>query len=132
MSAVIDTNTLIYDTFSDTSLHEEAKTGLDQLETWIIPSLVFHEYMWFMKAEDIPLETAKEKTLDYLNNEKTHLIPDAREQIIHALNITKSYKDYNDNIILATAKKLQIPILTNDKNLKNRSEDLKSEPCRNR
>jgi hypothetical protein len=125
MSAVIDTNILIYDTFNDTSYHIEAKKELDALEKWIIPTLVFHEYIWFMKAENIQYHIAKEKILDYINHEKTVSTSDDKEHLLNALNLTEKYSDYNDSVILSIANRLQVPLITYDKKLKTRFEELR-------
>jgi hypothetical protein len=125
MSAVIDTNILIYDTFNDTSYHIEAKKELYALEKWIIPTLVFHEYIWFMKAENIQYHIAKEKILDYINHEKTVSTSDDKEHLLNALNLTEKYSDYNDSVILSIANRLQVPLITYDKKLKTRFEELR-------
>ena len=48
--AVIDTNVLIYDLFEDSMYHKEASSILDMLEAWIIPTIVIHEFIWFIKG----------------------------------------------------------------------------------
>jgi len=48
LSAVVDTNVLIFDTFEDSEFHIEAMKLLDSLKRWILPSIVFHEYVWFL------------------------------------------------------------------------------------
>lgn len=48
MSAVVDTNVLIFDTFEDSEFHTEAMKLLDSLKKWILPSIAFREYAWFL------------------------------------------------------------------------------------
>jgi len=118
LSAVIDTNVLIYDTFEDTSLHKEAKTKLDKLENWCIPAMVIHEYIWFMKAEGIDISTAKDETIRYITHEKTVIVPDDTDGILFSIENMKNYQDYNDHVILAAAKRLNKPLFTFDRQLK--------------
>ena len=58
MSAVIDTNVLVFDTFEDSEFHAEASGRLDSIEKWHLPDIVFHELMWFFKSEDYELSRA--------------------------------------------------------------------------
>ena len=118
MSAVIDTNVLIYDTFEDASLHKEAKIRLDKLEKWYIPAMVIHEFVWFMKAEGINLSTVKDKTIECITHEKTAIVPDNTDGIIFSIENIKNYRDYNDYIILAAAKRLSKPLFTFDRQLR--------------
>ncbi|MFQ6076945.1 MAG: PIN domain-containing protein [Candidatus Bathyarchaeia archaeon] len=118
MSAVIDTNVLIYDTFEDTLFHKEARTKLDELEKWYVPAMVIHEYVWFMKAEGINPSTAKDKTVEYLTHEKTVIVPDDTDGILFSIENLKNYRDYNDYVILAAAKGMGNPLLTFDRELR--------------
>jgi hypothetical protein len=53
MRAVIDTSVLIYDLVEDSEFHKEAEELLDSLEEWLIPSIVVHEFVWFLRANGI-------------------------------------------------------------------------------
>ncbi len=48
--AVIDTNVIIYDYVEDSELHGRAEEILDSLDKWVIPAVVFYEFVWFLKG----------------------------------------------------------------------------------
>lgn len=118
MSAVVDTNVLIFDSFEDSKLHTEAKKLLDSLERWILPSIVFLEYVWFMKGEKLDLSFSKEKVIEYLTHAKTKPIPIQVDDILFSTQKIEEYRDYNDFLILSTAKRMGHPLLTFDETLK--------------
>lgn len=118
MSAVVDTNVLIFDTFDDSELHAEAKGSLDSLEGWVLPSIVFHEYVWFMKAENLDLSFTKEKVIEYMTHTKTRSVPIQVDDIIFSIRTIDAYPNYNDFLILSVAKRLRHPLLTFDEKLK--------------
>ncbi len=80
--------------------------------------MAIHEYVWFMKEEDINLPAAKNKVIQYLTHEKTEIIPDTVDGVLFSLDRIRSYRDYNDHVILAAAKRLDKPVLTFDQRLK--------------
>ncbi|MBS7623067.1 hypothetical protein KEJ39_05255 [Candidatus Bathyarchaeota archaeon] len=45
MSAVLDTDVLVFDTVEDSQLCEDAHSKLNMPEKWFITSMVFHEYV---------------------------------------------------------------------------------------
>ncbi len=80
--------------------------------------MAIHEYVWFMKDEDINLSVTKDKVIGYLTNEKTEIVPDTADGSLFSLDRIKSYSDYNDYIILAAAKRLDKLLLTFDRRLR--------------
>lgn len=117
MSAVIDTNVLIFDTFEDSQFHIDAHSKLDKLERWLIPSIVFHEYVWFMRAERIELDFTKSKLVEYLTNAKTIYHAIEAGDILFASREMADYSEYNDYLILSVSKKSREPLLTYDEAL---------------
>ena len=118
MSAVIDTNVLIFDTFEDSELHAEAEELLDSLKEWIIPSIVFHEYMWFMKAENIDSTFSQKKVIEYLTHVKSRFLPIEVDDVLFSVQNMKEYRNYNDFLILSAAKRTGHHLLTFDEKLK--------------
>ncbi|MCI4455182.1 MAG: PIN domain-containing protein [Sulfolobus sp.] len=119
MRAVIDTNILIYDLVEDSEFHKEAEKLLDSLEEWLIPSIVIHEFVWFLRANEIDnVEYVK----SYVNNEKAKILCDNDDVIGRALEILikerLSLSRYNDVVILAHAIVNKLPLATKDKALK--------------
>jgi len=107
MKALIDTNVLIYDTFEDSLYHAEAKKLLDSLDEWIIPSIVVHEYVWFMRALKIEVKEVVHKVEEYLQHHKAELVNETSEDIWRALSFIEkeglNLSQYNDKVILSLA-----------------------------
>ncbi len=80
--------------------------------------MAIHEYVWFMKEEDIDLPAARKKVVEYLTHEKTEMVPDVVDGVLFSLDRIGSYRDYNDYVILAAAKRLDKSLLTFDQRLK--------------
>lgn len=118
MSAVVDTNVLIFDTFEDSEFHIEAMKLLDSLKRWILPFIVFHEYVWFMKGEKLDLSFSREKVTEYLTHAKTNPVPIQVDDILFSIQRIKEYRDYNDFLILSAAKRMGHVLLTFDERLK--------------
>ena len=118
MSAVIDTNVLVFDTFEDSQLHEEARDLLDSLEKWTLPSIVFHEYVWFMKGQKLDLDLTREKVTEYLTHTKSSPLPTQLDDILFSIERIRKHRDYNDLLILSAAKRTGHPLLTFDEGLK--------------
>jgi len=118
MSAVIDTNVLIFDTFEDTQFHNEAQLTLDGLERWLIPSIVFHEYLWFMRAEGVELDFTRTKMTEYLTNTKTSYQPIEPSDILFASREMRNHTEYNDYLTLSVSKRTRQALFTYDATLR--------------
>jgi uncharacterized protein len=118
LSAVIDTNVLIFDTFEDSEFHKAAASGLDSLEKWHIPTIVFHELVWFFKGRAIEVSRVSVKVDEYLRNEKTEFAPCAPDDLRFAASRLRDYHEYNDLVILSVAKRLGVPLFSFDDDLK--------------
>jgi len=91
---------------------------LDWMEKWHLPSIVFHELVWFFKARKIQLSRADLKVEEYLTNEKSSFSPCTADDIRFATTRMKDYSEYNDLVILSVAKRLGLPLFTFDEELK--------------
>ncbi len=122
MHAVIDTNVLIYDTFSDNPFHENGRRLLESLDKWYIPALVLQEYLWFFKREKKPLQIAKKMIEWYISDPRFRGLEMSHEIIIHALKILQDYNrslsHINDAIILSHAVLKGFPLATFDVKLR--------------
>jgi predicted nucleic acid-binding protein len=123
MSAVVDTNVLVFDTFEDSDSHREAVEALDALEGWVIPGIVFHEYVWFMKDQKMEAAETRIKVNEYLMDAKTRFRPVDADDIAFAVGNVRRLGEYNDLIILSSAKRLGLPLLTFDKGLAARARE---------
>ncbi len=118
MRAVVDTNVLVFDTFEDSEFHEKATSGLDALEGWGLPSMVFHELAWFFKSQHIAVSKTNSKIKEYLTNEKTTFVPCSADDLIFASSRMKNHHEYNDLVILSAAGRLGLPLYSFDEELK--------------
>jgi hypothetical protein len=115
---VVDTNVLVFDTFEDSEFHKEASSGLDSLEGWGLPSMVFHELVWFFRSQKVVTPRTNAKVKEYLTNEKTTFIPCSADDIMFASSKMKDHREYNDLVILSSARRIGIPLYTFDENLR--------------
>jgi uncharacterized protein len=122
--AVVDTNVLIFDVFEDSEFHRDASKGLDSLEKWNLPSMVFHELVWFLRGREIDYSRASVIVEEYLTHEKTIYQQSPADDIRFAINRLKHFKNYNDYIILVAAKRLDLPLFTFDRELKKLASSL--------
>jgi uncharacterized protein len=120
--AVIDTNVLIFDTFEDSEYHAQASKGLDSIERWHLPDLVFHEFMWFFKSQDYQLSRARLKIEEYLTHEKASFLQCTADDVLFASSKVNSYSDYNDFVILSIAKRLKFSLFTFDGELSKKAK----------
>ena len=120
MSALIDTNVLVFDTFADSEFHSKASKGLDSLEKWQLPDIVFHELMWFFRSEKYEISKSRLKIEELLTHEKSVFLHSTVDDIRFALKWA-TYSDYNDLVILSFAKRLQIPLFTYDNDLRRKA-----------
>ena len=117
MSAVVDTNVLVFDTFSDSEFHVEARKALERLDLWLLPSIVLHEYVWALRGLKADLAFASKKVEEYLLAEKCSFSPDSEVDLLFATRGASSYAKYNDFLILSQAKRLGLPLFSFDEEL---------------
>jgi len=109
---------LIFDTFEDSEFHEEASKGLDSLSKWNLPSIVFHELVWFFKSREIDHSRAKLKIEEFLTNEKTTFFQCTADDVRFSIARITNYRNYNDYLIISVAKRVELPLYTFDLELK--------------
>ncbi len=91
---------------------------MDAISSWHIPSIVFHELVWFFRAEDVQLSKANLKVEEYLTNEKSVFIPCSADDVRFASGEMTKFRDYNDLVILSAARRLGVPLFTFDESSK--------------
>ncbi len=120
---MLDTNVLIFDTFEDSEFHLQAASTLDSIERWTLPGIVFHELIWFFKVRKIELSRTRTKVEEYIANEKASFSPCTADDVRFAVTRMKNYTEYNDLIVLSTAKRLGLPLFTFDEELKKSAKE---------
>ena len=81
--AIIDTNVIIYDYVEDSQYHKRAEEILDSLNKWVIPTIVIHELVWFLKD----MEDRINDVLAYVRNEKAEVVCDSVNNIVDSLEM---------------------------------------------
>ncbi len=118
MKAIVDTNVLVFDTFEDSEFHMEASSGLDSLDGWGLPSMVFHELVWFFRSQKIAVSRANAKVKEYMTNGKTTFVPCSPDDLVFATSRMRNHLEYNDLIILSAAGRMELPLYSFDEALK--------------
>ena len=90
---------------------------MDSIRKWYIPSMAFHEFLWFFKGRDLPLSQARTKAEEYLTNEKSVFAPCTPDDVRFATRLMKKYHEYNDLVILSVAKRMGFPLFSFDEAL---------------
>ncbi len=128
MKAVLDTNVLVYDTFEDSVYHEQAKELMDNLDRWIIPAIVIHEYVWVLKSLNVEPENVRDKVEEYISHQKTRIVSDNHKDILFALKIlveeNLSISRYNDKVILSIALRENLSLASFDKKLRSQAKSI--------
>ena len=114
----MDTNVLVFDTYEDSELHEQARKKLEEVEGWILPGIVVHEYVWALRGLKARLSFAREKVEEYLLSEKTTYSADTQDDMLFATRGASSFSRYNDYLILSHAKRIGGSLMTFDDDLK--------------
>jgi uncharacterized protein len=110
----VDTNVLVFDTYEDSELHEEARRKLEEADRWVLPGIVVHEYVWALRGLKAGLAFARDKAEEYLLSDRATFSAETRDDILFATRETSSFSRYNDYLIISHAKRLGAPLLTFD------------------
>lgn len=122
MEGVIDTNILVASLVEEDINHEKARSILNKLERWYIPTIVAHEFVWFLKSQKLRVDLA----LPFLLHEKSLIVEEKKEDILFAIKkcMEKPF-NYNDYLIASVALRLKKQLITFDEELKKQFRKLK-------
>lgn len=101
MRAVVDTNALVYYIFEDQRNHKVARKVLNSLSTWLIPDVVIHELIWFLRGSGVGNKTAFSIVSEILSDKRADLLHIRKEDYLEAL--LNGLDDFEDEAILITA-----------------------------
>lgn len=128
LEAVVDTNVLIYDTFSDSLYHREAALLLESLDSWLVPLIVVYEYVWFMRGLSIDASTVRKKVLEYVAGERAMVASESIDEVRWALNAVAeegpSIARFNDKVVLSVAARRGLRLATFDRRLRRQAESI--------
>ena len=125
MKAVIDTNIFIYSLVEDSEYHRKSKDLLFSFETWIVPSIVLYELLWFFRDNGLKFDEIEPLILQILDSKKCKVIGDNGIFVRRALELCRSLSPgrFNDMIILSVAEKHNV-LATFDKKLRNKARKM--------
>jgi hypothetical protein len=116
VEGVVDTNVLISCLIRDDINHRKAKEIIEGLEKWYLPTIVIHEFVWFLKSQKLKITLA----IPFIEHSKSLIIPIEKEDILFALkNSVEKPSEYNDFLILSVALRMKKELITFDEELKN-------------
>ena len=114
MRAVVDTNFIVALIVEDDVNHLNALDVWGKLEEAVLPAIAVSELAYFLLKHHVDLEVLEE----VLSDPKIEVEPLKEEDLIFALrnsNKIKTYDDFNDFLILSTAVRLGLKLLTYDR-----------------
>jgi predicted nucleic acid-binding protein len=92
-------------------MHVEAEALLDSLDVWHMPAVIIHELVWFFK------KAAPEEGVGASRVRESGDPLRRRRQAVGA-----GLTHYNDAVVILTAKKLGIPLVTFDARMAKRAK----------
>ncbi|PNV77318.1 MAG: VapC toxin family PIN domain ribonuclease [Thermoproteota archaeon] len=101
MRAVVDTNALIYYIFKDQKMHKVARKVLNSLSIWLIPDVVIHELIWFLRGSGVENKTAFSIISEILVDKRAELLHIRKEDYLEA--VLNGLDDFEDRAILIAA-----------------------------
>ena len=116
MKAVVDTNVIFAYLNEEDPYHKKAVNLIESLEKIYLPTVVIFELIFLFEKYNIDL-----KIIHYLlSSKEVEYVETGLEDIYFAIrNNPKSYDKFDDLIILHTALRLRVELVTFDKELKN-------------
>ena len=128
MACVLDTNVLVYDTLEDAELHEVASKVLGTLDRWLLPSVVFEEYVFVLEKLQIKRRFIAAKVSELLHLRNAELVPLEKTDIAAATEIISRervpFRNFNDKLILSVAKRRSAMLFTFDSALDTQRSNL--------
>jgi predicted nucleic acid-binding protein len=115
LEALLDTNVLVAVLVEDDVNHREALRVWSGAEKVHVPFISVVELEYFLVKHKLGSKAIQE----LVNDPKVEIVPNTSQDIRFALTRKpKSYDDFNDYIILSTARRTSLPLLTFDGELR--------------
>jgi len=112
--AIVDTNVLIFDFIEDSQYHDVSRKLLNSLDRMLILPNILVEFILVSRRLKIRDEDIRSKVDEILKN--SILVGVKKEDIKEAISL--SLKEINDAIIVSVAKRLNLPIISLDRDVK--------------
>ncbi|BFH74226.1 PIN domain-containing protein [Sulfurisphaera javensis] len=113
--AIVDTNVLIYDFVSNSPFHEEARKKLESLEALVVlPNILVEFILVSILKLKINEEIVRKKVEEILR--QSVIVRVRKRDFVEALNL--NVKDINDALLVSVAKRLNLPVMSYDSDVK--------------
>jgi predicted nucleic acid-binding protein len=132
VEAVIDTNVLISDYLEDSENHPLAKRVMDELDGWLVPSVVLEEFVYALRQLGVDDRAISRKLSELLDDERTSVVPIGRAEVRDAIGIIDtervSFGRFNDKLILSATKRKRRRLATFDRGLRSQCRTASVKP----
>ncbi|MCY0859942.1 MAG: PIN domain-containing protein [Sulfolobaceae archaeon] len=118
--AIVDTNVLIFDFVENSQYHELSRKLLNSLNRMIILPNILVEFILVSRRLKIADDEIKAKVEEILKN--SIMVRVRKEDIREAISL--SLKEINDAIIVCVAKRLNVPVISLDSDVKKLGENI--------
>ncbi|MDV3243578.1 MAG: PIN domain-containing protein [Nitrososphaerales archaeon] len=119
--AVVDTSVLLDAIVEQTQRHSQAREQLAGLTKIRVPSVVLYELVWVLHRLGVPPEAVRSAVEALLQNSKVTVASDDGRFTVRAIGRIVDEKlklsDFDDKVVLETALKERLPLITYDKEL---------------
>jgi predicted nucleic acid-binding protein len=114
MKAVLDTNVIFAFLYEKDPFHEKSVRIIENVGKVILPLIVVFELTYLFYKYNINLKILE----NLISADEVEVVGNLSEDILYALAMNpKSYDEFNDYIILSTARRLKSNLITFDKEL---------------
>lgn len=116
MKIVIDTHSLFWYSIHDKRLSKKAKVTIRSASTIYVPTIALLELLYLMRKQK--LDKQFPKLFDKLKVSKKYTIISLDTALVGTLVKYRFSLEIHDNIIVSTAKNLNLPLVTKDPQIK--------------
>lgn len=116
MRIVVDTNVLIWDTINPDKITPVASKALIDSKVLFIPTIVLLEFEWVLRK----LNQLDKLTIvtSAVEKQQKYFVYPLDQQVFNEYLLADKSLEMHDRVIVATARLLGVPIITNDPQIK--------------
>lgn len=116
MKIVVDTNVLIWDTINPDKITPVASKALIDSKVLFIPTIVLLEFEWVLRK----LNQLDKLTIvtSAVEKQQKYFVYPLDQQVFNEYLLADKSLEMHDRVIVATARLLGVPIITNDPQIK--------------
>ncbi|MBI3858703.1 MAG: PIN domain-containing protein [Thaumarchaeota archaeon] len=124
--SVVDTSVLVDAIVAEALKHSRAREQLSGLSRMVVPSIVLYELVWVLKRLGVKAEEVRSAVETIANDPNVTIFPDDGRLAVRAISRVvaegTSLMNFDDKVVLETALKTGLPLLTYDVELVRESE----------